>query len=251
MKRVNTEYLLEICCYGAADVQTAYQAKAHRAELCANQYVGGTTPSIGDLQMAKKLCPDFPVYVMIRPRGGNFVYSNIEKMTMLNDAEMMLKYGADGLVFGALMPDGSIDKTFCKNMLSIESNISFTFHRAIDICTNKIVALDFLIEHHVENILSSGGKNKAIEGIDEIQRMIEFAQDRINIIAGSGINENNISSFIDRGLRFFHSSASVLVEQNNYHGEINFNAQLNNNQWSVVSDKKIKNMLAVINAHQS
>ena len=244
----NHKYLLEICCYSAQDVLKASSAGAHRVELCNGYEVGGTTPSMGSLKLAKSNS-NIPIYVMIRPRGGNFYYSSLEKKVILKDIELALLNEADGIVFGALQANGNIDKVFCKEVFSLCQKTPITFHRAIDICHNHLQALDFLTHHDVENILTSGMAVKAIDGIQNIKNMHLFANNGINIMAGSGITDLNIIEFAKIGLTHFHSSASEIVKGNGTKDIINFNASLNNDELSVVSEKKVSAMLQKLNAY--
>lgn len=241
-------YLLEICCYSAKDVQLAAEGGAQRVELCNGYEVGGTTPSPGNLILAKSLCK-IPVYVMIRPRGGNFFYTKTEKKVMLKDIEMALLNKADGIVFGALNKDGSIDQEFCKQALALCGKTPTTFHRAIDICENVKDAIDFLIKIGMENILTSGGQTKAIQGIEQLKMMQSYANNKIHIMAGSGLNAENILSFARIGLRHFHSSASIIQKQGQQSEKIGFNANLKNIELAVVSLSHVKAMINQLNTY--
>jgi copper homeostasis protein len=250
MKKESDSFLLEICCYSAADVLIANQAGAHRVELCSGYEVGGTTPSIGTLIRIKSEC-DIPVYVMIRPRGGNFYYSELEKKIMLLDIEASLKHGANGIVFGALDKEGNIDESFCHSVMHLCGKVPVTFHRAIDVCNNYIEAVDFLAASQVKCILTSGRANKAIDGIKVIKEMHVASKNKIDIMVGSGVNSDNILSFAKIGITHFHSSASVIAKhhlpQHNY--QIGFNANLHNNELSVVTAEKIGAMLTQLNIY--
>jgi copper homeostasis protein len=239
-------YLLEICCYSASDVQLAAQGGAQRVELCNGYEVGGTTPSLGNLILAKSVNP-IPVYVMIRPRGGNFVYTSMDKKVMLKDIELAILNKADGIVFGALTEDGTIDKVFCKEVMAACEKVPTTFHRAIDLCKSPIEAIDFLVEIGVQNILTSGAQTKAEQGIELLQQMHDFAKSNIQIMAGSGVNAENILSFAQIGFKHFHSSASIIQKQSNQSDKIAFNAGLNNNELAVVSINKVKAMVHQLN----
>lgn len=244
----SSKYLLEICCYGIDDVIIASECGAHRVELCQGYEVGGTTPGIGSLQLAKS-SSNIEVYVMIRPRGGNFYYSENEKKVMLKDIEAALNYGADGIVFGALNHNGTIDEDFCKKVLSICGNIPTTFHRAIDLCLNQLEALMFLIEIGVKNVLTSGKEVKAYHGMEKIVEMNLLAQNKINILAGSGVNEDNILYFAEKGISHFHSSASVINASVDEIDAINFNGNLKNDQLSKVSKQKVEAMITKLNLY--
>jgi copper homeostasis protein len=242
-----SHFLLEICCYSASDVLVAEQGGAQRVELCNGYEVGGTTPSVGNLILAKSLS-EIPVYVMIRPRGGDFTYSLLEKKVMLKDIEMAMMNKADGIVFGALTEDGQIDKEFCKQIMTTCDGIPTTFHRAIDLCENPLEAIDFLASIGVQNILTSGGQIKAEQGIEQIGKMHDCAKNSIQIMAGSGVNAENILSFAKMGLTHFHSSASSIQLQNSQSDKISFNAALKNNELSVVLQSKVEAMVKQLNA---
>ena len=241
----STSFILEICCYSATDAILAHASGAHRVELCSGYEVGGTTPSIGTIANIKSEC-DIPLYLMIRPRGGNFYYSQTEKKTMLLDIEAALKHGASGIVFGALDAEGNIDMSFSRAVMNICDNIPVTFHRAIDVCTNYIEGITNLAELRVSCILTSGRQLKAISGLDNIQHMQATAKNRIDIMVGSGVQADNILSFAKIGITHFHSSASVLETHNlpAHDYAISFNANLHNNELSIVSAEKVKAMLA-------
>ena len=244
----NHKYLLEICCYSAEDVIKASNCGAHRVELCSGYEVGGTTPSLGSLKLAKSNC-NTPIYTMIRPRGGNFYYSALEKKIILKDIELALMNEADGIVFGALIDDGCIDKIFCKEVFALCQKTPITFHRAIDICNDYADAIDFLASNGVQNILTSGLAIKALDGIEILKSMHILAKNNINIMAGSGITEQNIIEFAKIGLKHFHSSASEIIKISDAPNIINFNANLANNELAVVSEKKVLAMLQRLNEY--
>ena len=220
----------------------AASAGAHRVELCSGYAVGGTTPSIGALIAAKELCK-IPIYVMIRPRGGDFTYTENEKNEMLKDIELAISYQADGIVFGALNNDGTVDRKFCKSIIKLCKNVPVTFHRAIDVCSNIKDAITFLTSIGVKYILTSGTKTKALEGIKQIRNMQLVANNNIIIMAGSGVNEENIMEFAKVGITHFHSSASIIKSKNKPIDKINFNANLKNNEQAAVNKQKVEAMI--------
>jgi copper homeostasis protein len=239
-------YLLEICCYNAHDVLMAEEGGAHRVELCSGYEVGGTTPSLGQLIVAKSISK-LPIYVMIRPRGGNFTYSNFEKKIILKDIEQAINNNADGIVFGALNPNNTVDKEFCKVVVGACGETPTTFHRAIDLCEDYIEAIHFLADIGVQNILTSGGQIKAELGIQQLRNMHNCAQNNIHIMAGSGVNADNILLFAQLGLTHFHSSASFINKKNDEVDKIGFNATLKNNELSMVSKSKVQAMVQQLN----
>ena len=243
-------YTLEICCYSANDVFTAEQAGAQRVELCNGYTVGGTTPSLGCLQLTKALS-SIPVYCMIRPFGGNFIYSESDKKVMLKDAELCLQNGADGLVFGALNNNGLIDETFVLSFCNAFKSVPITFHRAIDLCVQPLEALPFLIDCGVSTILSSGGSAKAIDGIDLLNAMHKKTLGKLTIMAGSGVNAENIQEFAKIGLNHFHSSASNLTSlTTNFNDDrIAFNAAFKNSQQPQVDAQKVSELITILDAY--
>lgn len=215
--------LLEICCYSVQSAVTAEMAGADRIELCAGVYEGGVTPACATIELAEKLVK-IPINVIIRPRGSDFCYSNIEFECMKRDIEVCKKIGVNGIVSGVLLPDGKIDLVRTKELIDLARPLNFTFHRAFDMVENHILALEQLIELGVNRILTSGGMQTANEGVDLLQVLIEKAQDRIVIMPGSGINESNIIS-VRKHTRAteFHCSAKKLVNSKMLYQNPNIN----------------------------
>jgi len=183
--------LIEVCVTSAQSALNAEKGGALRVELVDNLIEGGTTPSAGTISELRKRL-NIGLYVMIRPRGGDFCYSELEFEIMKEDVKMAGLLGADGVVAGILQPDGNIDVSRMGILRSLAGNMGFTCHRAFDMCTNKFKALEEIIDLGIERILSSGGKNKAPEGKDLIKELIQKAKGRITIMPGSGVNEESI-----------------------------------------------------------
>ena len=204
--------LLEICCYSVQSAINAENAGADRIELCAGVHEGGTTPSAACIQLVKELVK-IPVFVIIRPRGADFCYSDVEFECMLKDIEFCKTLGVDGIVSGVLLPDGEIDSIRTKQLLNASGSMSFTFHRAFDMVKDHVKALDQLIELGVDRILTSGGEQTAVKGCETIKTLTEKAADRLIIMPGSGILESNIQQLknITRA-KEFHCSSKVLVK---------------------------------------
>jgi len=199
----------------AASIESALSAQkggADRVELCDNFSVGGTTPSPGLIQLAVDLL-DIDVYVMIRPRGGDFFYSELEYKVMKNNVQFCKSIGAAGIVFGILNSDGSIDTRRVKDLLKLAHPMKVTFHRAFDMVKDPFDSLEKLIDLGVDTILTSGQKSSAWEGRELIRELVQKADGRIDIIAGAGINESNIKKLIDfTGVTQCHSSAKVIAK---------------------------------------
>ena len=149
--------LFEACCGSAADAIAAWQGGANRVELNSDLFHGGLTPTPGALRTVKKHAPDLPVMCMVRPREGGFCYTQAEFETMLEDARILLDNGADGIVFGCLQADGTVDTERCRAMLSVIGSSTSVFHRAIDVTPDPLAALDTLIGLGVTRVLTSGG----------------------------------------------------------------------------------------------
>jgi len=200
--------LLEICANSYQSAINAQQAGAHRIELCQELEVGGLTPSYGTI---KKVIDDveIPVFVLIRPRSGDFIYSEAEFDIMKKDIEICKDLGVQGIVSGVLNPDASIDVERTKALVQGSRPLVFTFHRAFDEVKDPLVALENLIELGVDRVLTSGQKQTAEEGIDVIKQLHEKSNGRLTILAGAGIHASNASQFKAIGLKEIHASASV------------------------------------------
>lgn len=182
---------IEICCYNIASALIAQQAGADRVELCASPGEGGVTPGPGTILLARKLL-SVELYVMIRPRGGDFLYSDDEFETMLHDIEFAKKAGADGVVLGVLNHDGTVDIERTKRLAEAAHPLAVTFHRAFDMTPDPFQALEDVICAGAQRILTSGQKPTAMEGAEVISELVKNAGSRISIMAGSGINDNNV-----------------------------------------------------------
>ena len=202
---------LEIIGFNIESCIIAENAGAHRIELCDNPAEGGTTPSYGFIKTARENL-SIALYVMIRPRGGDFLYSEEAFSIMKADIAICKQLGCDGIVTGILKEDGSIDKKRCKELVDLAYPLGVTFHRAFDNSKDPIQALEDVIEAGCERILTSGQKATAIEGSEIIRELIRRADDRICIMPGSGVNSENIISIAtNTGATEFHSSARKYV----------------------------------------
>ena len=183
--------LFEVCCGSTADALAAYHGGADRVELNSDMFHGGLTPTLGSLRTVKKHAPDLKVMCMVRPREGGFYYGRMEFETMLEDASLFLENGADGIVFGFLHEDGTVDKERVQAMLEVIGDHESVFHRAIDVTPDWKAAMDALIELGVTRILTSGQKPTVPEGIFTIKEMMEYAAGRIQVLPGAGITPEN------------------------------------------------------------
>ncbi len=201
---------IEICADSLKGCIVAQKCGADRVELCANMSEGGTTPSYGQVMVARQALHDTRLHVLIRPRGGDFVYSPWEVMTMEEDIKMYRSLHVDGLVFGALTKEGDIDKDACMKLKQAAGDIPLTFHRAFDRVRDPKRALEEIIWMGFTRILTSGQKPTAEGGIELLKALNEQADGRIILTAGGGVNESNIRRIHDEtGISEFHFSASL------------------------------------------
>ncbi|PID89582.1 MAG: copper homeostasis protein CutC [Bacteroidia bacterium] len=201
-----SDFEIEICADSIESVLAAAEAGADRVELCESLCEGGTTPSFGLISVAKQWV-DIDVFVLIRPRKGNFVYSQHEIEIMTKDIEAAVKAGADGIVIGCLTSDGEINTAACKKLIAAAQSLPVTFHRAFDVCKNPTKALEDIKNLSVQRILTSGQQNKAIDGVELLAKLNKQAENAIKIMAGSGVDEHNILEIAKRsGAKAFHAS---------------------------------------------
>ncbi|CAJ1067620.1 copper homeostasis protein cutC homolog isoform X1 [Xyrichtys novacula] len=200
-------FLMEVCVDSVESAINAERGGAGRLELCSSLLEGGLTPSLGLLQIVKQYVK-IPVYVMIRPRGGDFLYSDREVEVMRKDVELMKSHGADGLVLGALTEDGRVDAELCMEFLAAARPLPVTFHRAFDMVHDPAVALETLVSLGFQRVLTSGCDTSALEGLPVIKRLIDQAKGRIAIMPGGGITERNLQRILEgSGAQEFHCSA--------------------------------------------
>ena len=200
-------YKFENCANSVESCLEAQRAGIDRVELCAGIPEGGTTPSYGDILVARKLLTTTKLHVIIRPRGGDFLYSDLEKEIMLEDVRMARRLGVDGVVFGALTAEGDVDREFMRQLMKEAEGMSVTFHRAFDVCRDPFLALEQIIELGCHRILTSGQMPKAEEGVGLLRELVERASERIIIMPGCGVNASNIAHIAEAtGTREFHFS---------------------------------------------
>jgi copper homeostasis protein len=211
---MNSKVLLEVCANSVTSALAAQDGGAVRIELCENLHEGGTTPSHGEIALARKMLR-IKLHVLIRPRSGDFLYDDMEFKIMVADVKYSVEAGCDGIAIGILNPDGTVDKERCNQLIKIakQHNVSVTFHRAFDMCDDMFHAMEDIIEMGCDRILTSGGKSTAMEGSGTIAQLIKKAAGRIIIMPGSGINEKNVADLVRfTGATEIHSSARVRIE---------------------------------------
>ena len=203
--------LLEICTYSLADALTAQAAGADRIELCADAFVGGITPSAGIIQTARELL-HIALFVMIRPRGGDFVYSDTEFAAMKRDIEFCRNLKVDGVVLGLLDPEHNVDRPRTAELVTAARPMATTFHRAFDLTTDPMQALEEVIATGCSRILTSGHRPTAIEGAVEIAKLNTAANGRITIMPGSGVRSTKLADLArTTAATEFHSSARAVA----------------------------------------
>lgn len=197
----------EIVVYNISSAMGAEAGGADRIEVCDNPGEGGTTPSAGVVEVVRQHV-SLDVYAMLRPRGGDFCYSSYEFHAMKRDLFQFQKLSVDGVVFGILLPDGTLDKKRCAELIAKARPLKVTCHRAFDMTRDPRQALEDCIEVGFDRILTSGQKLQAIDGVELIRELIKQANGRIAIMPGSGVNENTVSKIMSAtGAQEVHFSA--------------------------------------------
>jgi copper homeostasis protein len=194
---------VEVCAFSVESCLNAQQAGAFRVELCGGVYEGGTTPSYGLIEQVRAVL-SLKLFVMIRPRGGDFCYNEEEFAVMKADIRAAKALGADGVVFGMLLPNGEIDVARTTELVALARPMGVTFHRAFDVALEPFEALEAVIQTGAERILTSGQQNTALLGSDLIQQLTQKAAGRIEIMAGSGVNADNALLLAKTGIQALH-----------------------------------------------
>lgn len=238
--------MLEIACFNISSAIAAAKAGADRIELCDNAAEGGTTPSLGTIQIALDKIK-VPVFPIIRPRGGDFLYDEWEFETMYYDVDFCRQLGCKGVVLGLLKKDGNIDLERTKELVAIAAPMEVTFHRAFDRATNPLQALEDIIATGCKRLLTSGQKEHATDGLNLIQVLVKQAAGRIIIMPGSGIRSHNITAIAQfTGATELHSSARKMQPS-----EMNFNVPdfIEDLRKLSVDETEIISMKAALNDH--
>ncbi|GAB1462908.1 copper homeostasis protein CutC [Pedobacter sp.] len=203
---------LEICANSIQSAIAAEQGGADRIELCSNLAEGGTTPSYGQIKWCVKNL-SIEIWPLIRPRGGDFLYTDAEFESVLEDISFCKKIGCHGIVTGLLNTDGSVDEERCAKVIAAASPMPVAFHRAFDMSNNLSKALETIIDLGFVRVLSSGGKENAFVGANELAKLVLQANGRIEIMPGAGINAHNISEIAKiTAAKSFHTTAKSVVE---------------------------------------
>lgn len=204
-------FLLETCVFNFATAQAAAAAGADRLELCENYANGGTTPSYGMLKTLRESL-SLPLFVMLRPRGGDYVHSQEEKKVLLQDVKLCKELGMDGVVLGLLQPDGSIDREATARLVEAAYPLDVTFHRAFDRCKNPLEALETIVDTGCTRLLTSGQKPNIVAGMDLVKTLVEQAAGRIGILPAAGLNSQNLPQILQHtGVTEAHTSARTKI----------------------------------------
>lgn len=200
--------ILEVPCGNIESIKSALIGGADRIELCSALSLGGLTPTLGMLEASAEY--KIEKFIMIRPREGDFVFSDKEFKSMLRDIEVFRKAGAHGIVSGILFKNGEIDSIRCSELIAASRPLPFTFHRAFDLTSDPLRSLDLLLDLKVDRLLTSGQASDAYTGRDLISKLVLHANNKIKIMAGAGINLSNVASICETtGIKEIHLSGRV------------------------------------------
>ncbi|GGO19808.1 copper homeostasis protein CutC [Microbispora rosea subsp. aerata] len=200
----------EICIDSTAGALAAERAGAHRVELCAALFEGGLTPTLGTVEATLAAVSAIRVHVIIRPRGGDFVYDEYEVAAMVRDVAAVRDAGAQGVVIGALTPEGEVDTEVAKRLIDAAGGLSVTFHRAFDMTADPFAALETLAGLGIDRVLTSGQDSSALEGAPLIAELVERAGDRLVVMPGGGITPRNVGRVVEAtGAGEIHFAALV------------------------------------------
>lgn len=241
---------MEVCANSVTSAIAAEQGGAIRVELCASLTEGGTTPSYAEIALAKKMLA-IEVFPIIRPRGGDFLYSELEFEMMKEDILICKSLQCEGVVTGILTAEGKVDRIRCAELIELAKPMKVAFHRAFDMTVDLEEALEDLIELGFIRVLTSGGKAAAIEGADILAGLIRQAGNRISIMPGAGVNTNNISTLIRvTGATVFHASArknvnSAMLFKNE---NLSMGGDADEYQTTVTNTELVKNLLELANS---
>ena len=240
--------VLEICCGSYEDALAAYRAGIRRIELNSALYLGGLTPSLGTLRLVKKNT-DLKVIAMVRPRGAGFCYSEADFEVMKTDTEILMENGADGIAFGCLDENGNIHIEQTKEMINVIKKYhgEVVFHRAFDCVKDPYESMEKLIAMGVDRVLTSGLKAKAMDGIELIAKLQEHYGEKIEILAGSGVNASNILEIMEKaGISQVHSSCKGWANDPTTTGEevsYSYVEGVHGNDYDVVDEKLVRELV--------
>ncbi|NBK98747.1 MAG: copper homeostasis protein CutC [Erysipelotrichia bacterium] len=241
--------VLEVCCGSYYDALQAYRGGAKRIELNSALHMGGLTPSLATLIKVKQ-DTDLKVICMLRNRGAGFCYLEEDREVMFADAKILLEHGADGLAFAFLKEDKTVDKEQSEKMVALihQYGKEAVFHRAIDVVNDYAQGFVDIIACGVDRILTSGANVKAVEGVNKLKKMQDLYGSQIEILAGCGINEDNVDYVLaNTGLKQIHSSCKTKLHDpttSNYGVNFSF---IETNRYDVVDQERVQAILAKMN----
>jgi len=240
---------LEVCANSYTSALAAQNGGAKRVEFCDNLAEGGTTPSYAQILLAKKNL-SIEVWPIIRPRGGDFLYSEMEFELMKEDIKICKLLNCEGIVIGILKADGTVDKERCAELIELAKPMHVAFHRAFDMSNDMDQALEDLIALNIKRVLTSGGASSAILGAQKLAQLVKKANGRITIMPGAGINEGNIKKLINQtGATQFHASAKEFVSSKMEfrNTETKMGSIEDEYRYELTSETKVKTLVNCIN----
>lgn len=239
----------ELCTYSVEACRTAARLGIDRVELCASPAEGGVTPSMGTIEQVSNI-EGIDVSVMIRPRGGDFLYTDDEVHTMLRDIAHAREAGATGVVLGILTADGRVDVKRTRLLVEAAQGMETTFHRAVDMTADYTQAIRDIIDTGCTRILTSGGYDKALEGIGSIAQAVAIADGRIEIMAGSGVSSHNALQLVATGVNALHFSAKRMEESGmryrNPRISMGGSASIDEFALRTVDEEEVKKILRIV-----
>lgn len=241
---------VETVCYHAESVRISERCGASRVELCANEGAGGTSPGLALLETVKEQCR-IPVFVMVRPREGDFTYTREELLLIRREIEMYKKAGADGIVCAALHENGTVNREALKQLVDASTPLPFTFHRAFDHTPDPLRALDDIVACGCTRILTSGQKKSALDGRSLIRELIQRAGNELIILPGAGITAYNVQELIEEtGCREVHLSARKIVQRHAHlNPEIQLGSAHDTNTWQCTDEAMLQEVLRITNEY--
>jgi copper homeostasis protein len=240
------ELILEVCVDSVDSAIAAERGGAHRVELCSNLFEGGVTPSAGLIDAVRRAL-SIDLYIMIRPRGGDFHYSKDEIDVMEHDIVVAKERGANGIVLGMLKVDGDVDVEGTRRLVDVCVPLGVTFHRAFDMSADLFRSLREVCDAGVHRVLTSGGKQTAAEGAEVLAGLVKAANGAPVIVAGSGIDETNVGALIEKtGVRQIHATLRTMVPSRMQHqnGGVSMGASKGMEYQRLVADEhKVRSLL--------
>lgn len=243
-------YILEVCANAVQSAVNAQKAGAKRVELCCGLWESGTSPSFASIKIARELL-NIDLFVLVRPRGGDFVYSDLEFQIMKEEILNGKELGVNGIVSGVLNADNTIDINRTKELIELSKPLPFTFHRAFDITPNLEESLQSLISIKADRVLTSGAKKCVADAHETISQLNKIANNKLKILAGGGLKISNVQQLLNTGCSEFHMTGNELVKSAASKNSLQLNSLLEipENDFLESSVGKIKKMVALLNNH--